>query len=64
MHANMQALSARQQTKPPKLRAPGSTGSGYSIFVRALSKDAVEGRWLRKFVNLATADPGQCLYLL
>lgn len=54
----MQALSGRQQAKPSKLFAPGSPRSGYSIFVRALSREAVEGRWLRRFVNLATSDPG------
>ena len=54
-----QALSNRQQKKPGKLFAPGSPRAGFSIFVRALSKDPVEARWLQRFINLATSDPSE-----
>ena len=55
----MQALSNRQQKKPGKLFAPGSSRAGFSIFVRALSKDPVEASWLRRFINLATSEPSE-----
>lgn len=55
----MQALSNRQQKKPGKLFAPGSPRAGFSIFVRALSKDPVEARWVQRFINLATSEPGE-----
>lgn len=55
----MQALPNRQQKKPGKLFAPGSPRAGFSIFVRALSKDPVEASWLRRFINLATSEPSE-----
>lgn len=57
VHVCAQALSNRQQKKPGKLFAPGSSRAGFSIFVRALSKDPVEAQWLQRFVDLATSEP-------
>ncbi len=56
----MQVLSNKQLKKPSKLFAPGSSRVGYSIYVRALSRDDVEARWVHRFVNLATCDPSEC----
>ena len=55
----MQALSHRQAKKPSKLFAPGDARQGYSIYVRALSRDPVEAKWLHRFVDLATTDPSR-----
>jgi len=56
----MQVLSSKQLKKPSKLFAPGSSRVGYSIYVRALSRDDVEARWVHRFVKLATCDPSEC----
>ncbi|KAA6424831.1 MAG: hypothetical protein FRX49_05005 [Trebouxia sp. A1-2] len=56
-------LSNRQLKKPSKLFAPGSSRVGYSIYVRALSRDDVEARWAHRFVNLATCDPNEAMLI-
>ena len=56
---NAQVLSNKQMKKPAKLFARGDPSVGYSIYVRALSKDAVEARWLHRFIDLATCDPSE-----
>ena len=55
----MQALSNRQTKKPLRLFAPGDAHQGFSIYVRALSKNPVEAKWLHRFVDLATSDPSK-----
>ncbi|DBA75888.1 TPA: hypothetical protein ACH3X1_010284 [Trebouxia sp. C0004] len=56
-------LSNRQLKKPSKLFAPGSSSVGYSIYVRALSRDDVEARWAHRFVHLATCDPNEAMLI-